>query len=215
MGAVNGLGGGNAVVMDAVPPEAQPAAGAPLLELEELLRELLEELLELLELDELLLELLLELELELPPPQPKRPITGTDIKADPMTLTKRRRTASGVVRILLSEVRFFIDLPCLLLRRCQRTPAAGFELNRSSYHCGTLTPAQHPASEGVHYFFANLVNICGCREKCIALDVTGVSAVQLMVKTTLYFPVRRCRRVRAPRGGPPALQRARPAGQPH
>lgn len=116
---VNGLAGGNAVQMDAVPPEAQPFTWAPLLELllELLLLELLELLLlELLEL--LLLELELELELlelELPPgaapPQPNRLITGTATMAEPMAFTSVRRPASGVRRSSSSMV--FMRSPAL------------------------------------------------------------------------------------------------------
>lgn len=89
--------------MEAVPPDAHPSTGAPLL------LELLELLLELLLLElELLLELLLELELLLllllleppaaPPPQPNRLITGTATTADPIALTNLRRPASGELR---------------------------------------------------------------------------------------------------------------------
>lgn len=96
---VNGLAGGNAVHMEAVPPEAQPSTGAPLLlELLELLLELelleLELLLELLLELELLLLLLLELPLAPPPPQPNKLITGTATTAEPIALTNLRRPSS-------------------------------------------------------------------------------------------------------------------------
>ncbi len=94
---VKGLGGGNAVHIEAVPPDAHPSTGVPLLLLElellllelELLLELLELLLEL----ELLLLELLELESPVPPPHPSRLITGTATTADPIALTSLRRSS--------------------------------------------------------------------------------------------------------------------------